>query len=510
MAQDSISLALIAVFIFWEICEFYKTKKKIASYRDIFPSDKSNSHYYTIKVENGYNKNAQIYTDHKSELFHNIIGTINKYLDSNYGSISDYHLMKDVVDRNREVKESELETIIPFPQYIGLIGTMLGIFYGVGILVYDNGLDNLMSGKITALADSGITGLLGGVALAVLTSAVGIGLTMRSSYLFKEAKKAVESNENSFLGWIQAELLPNLTTDMSTALIEMTRNLSRFNETFAENTRKLDITLARVNTSYREQTRLIESIEQIGINKIVKANIEVYEKLKGCTDEIGMIAESLESSSEYLKQVRLLTNKLNKADERAKTWEKMGEFFNQEIKQFEKRRGFIAEAVGDVDRQLEKSFKHLQEQSDNGIKGFREHIIDQTKRLETAMNEQEQVLNTKLEQMQKSIDMRNENLSKVFTQIEVVAKTLPAEVNRYAKEFSNLTEIRRGIVDLKSAVSKTANEKKETVVVSDANFKLPLMIKIAIYVIAICCLIAIAKEFYPYVKEFMSNTKLLE
>ena len=78
MAQDSISLALIAVFIFWEICEFYKTKKKIASYRDIFPSDKSNSHYYTIKVENGYNKNAQIYTDHKSELFHNIIGTINK------------------------------------------------------------------------------------------------------------------------------------------------------------------------------------------------------------------------------------------------------------------------------------------------------------------------------------------------------------------------------------------------------------------------------------------------
>ena len=416
--------------------------------------------------------------------------------------------MKDVVDRNREVKESELETIIPFPQYIGLIGTMAGIFIGVQILVQGDGLDYLLAGKIGALANSGIKGLLGGVALAVITSAVGIGLTMWASHSFKEAKKAVESNENAFLGWIQAELLPNLTTDMSTALIEMTRNLNRFNDTFADNTRKLDVTLARVNTSYREQTRLIESIEQVGINKIVKANIEVYEKLKGCTDEIGMIAESLKSTSEYLKQVRLLSDKLDKADERAKTWEKMGEFFNQEIKQFEKRRGFITEAVGDVDKHLEKSFKHLQEQSENGVKDFRAHIIDQTKRLEVAMNEQEQVLNTKLEQMQKAIDHRNENLSKVFAQIEVVAKTLPAEVNRYAKEFGNLVEIKRSISELKNIVAKVANEKKDTVVVSEANFKIPTTLKIAIYIIAVCCLIALGKEFYPYIQNLIKELNL--
>lgn len=507
MVQDIITWLLIIIFIGWELIVFNETRKKINSYENIFPNKNKQGDYSSVRIEHTSDKAVQIGNNHKSDLFLNIITTINKYLESNFGSVSDYHLMKDVIDRNREVKESEIETVIPFPQYIGLVGTMAGIFIGVQILVMGNGLEKLMAGKINALAESGITGLLGGVALAVVTSAIGIALTMYSSNRFKEAKKTVESNENIFLSWIQAELLPNLTTDMSSAMIEMTRNLSRFNTTFADNTNRLDRTLARVNTSYQEQTRLMEAIERTDVQRIATANIAVYDRLRGCTKEIGMIAETLEASKDYLRLVRCLTDKLDKSEERAKTWEEMGKFFKQEIKQFEKRKGVISGSVGQIDQYLEKSFKHLQETSDKSVQEFRTKLVSQTKVLEDALEEHKKVLNTKLEEMQRGIDQRNQSLSNVFSQLETVVNTLPAEVNRYATEFRNLSEIKRGIVDLKVIMTKIANEKKETVVVSNADFKIPVMIKIAIYIIAVCCIIKIGIESYPYIVEFVKYLK---
>ena len=197
-----VSFIFVLIFAAWELYQFDQVRKLTAHYRNIFP-------YATNQLEFD-SKKLCINSTHNSDLFKNIVRTLNRYLDENSDQVSDYHSMKDVVDRNREVAESEIETLIPFTQYIGLVGTMVGIFFGVVVLVFGNGLSNLMSGSISALASSGVTELLGGVAIAVLTSAIGLGLTMRSSYLFKEAKRVVELRENAFLGWIQAEILTNL------------------------------------------------------------------------------------------------------------------------------------------------------------------------------------------------------------------------------------------------------------------------------------------------------------
>ena len=247
-----ITISLIFIFIGWEVYQFLKTKILINRYQNIFPG--------SIRDSVSLNENLQIENSHDSESFDNIVSTLNRYLDENSEQVSDYHLMKDVVERNREVSESEIETLIPFTQYIGLVGTMIGIFIGVSVLVFGGGVESLMSGSSTALADSGVTDLLGGVALAVISSAVGLGLTMRASYLFKEAKREVELRENNFLSWIQSELLPNLSTDFTSTLVKMTNNLSDFNDTFSTNTKKLDKTLSKVNDSYLGQAKLLEEL----------------------------------------------------------------------------------------------------------------------------------------------------------------------------------------------------------------------------------------------------------
>ena len=104
---------LVAIFIGWEVFQFLNTKQLISRYQNIFPE--------SIKETVTLKKDLQIETIHTSEIFENIVSTLNRYLDENSEQVSDYHLMKDIVARNREISESEIETLIPFTQYIGLV-----------------------------------------------------------------------------------------------------------------------------------------------------------------------------------------------------------------------------------------------------------------------------------------------------------------------------------------------------------------------------------------------------
>lgn len=495
-----VSIFFVVVFAVWELRQFNKVRILTNRYRNIFPEGTDQLDFDSRRL--------CINSTHESKLFRNIVHTLNRYLGENSDQVSDYHLMKDVVDRNREVAESEIETLIPFTQYIGLVGTMTGIFFGVVVLVFGNGLENLMSGEMSALANSGVTELLGGVAIAVLTSALGLGLTMRSSYLFKEAKREVELRENAFLGWIQAEMLPNLSTDMTTTLVKMTNNLRDFNSTFSSNTAKLDRTLAKVNDSYTGQARLLEVLERVDVKKVAMANVQVYEKLKNCTDEIGMIGDALKASRLYLQQVRELTEKLDKMDERARTWEKMAKFFEKEINEIERRKAAISEAVGNVDERLRESFEHLGRTAKAKSDEVAEKIIDENSKLDNALSQQEELLNRKLGEMSDAIDRRNKKLSDVFASLEQLTKTLPAEMQRYTHELSNLSDIKKGIAGLEKAIVQSASSRvvtRDGVIVTPPSTKMPLMLKIAIYIIALYSFIMMVKEMYPVVTDLISK-----
>lgn len=496
-----VTFILIAVFIAWEVYQFVNTQKLVRRYQNIFPD--SVEEYLTL------NDNIQIETGYNSEAFDNIVSTLNRYLDENSEQVSDYHLMKDVVDRNREISESEIETLIPFTQYIGLVGTMIGIFIGVSILVFGGGVESLMSGSSSALSDSGVTDLLGGVALAVISSAVGLGLTMRASYLFKEAKREVELRENNFLSWIQSELLPNLSTDFTSTLVKMTNNLSDFNETFSTNTQKLDKTLSKVNDSYLGQAKLLEELERIDITNIAAANVKVYRNLKNCTEEIGMLTASLKDARLYVEAVRELTSRLGEADERVKTWEKMGQFFEKEINEIEKRKAFISEAVGNVDEKLESSFSQLGRLSKDKVDKIAEKIVDQNEKLDQAMSMQHNILENKLKQMSDAIEERNKRLAETFEYLDQIVKALPEQMRQSSSELANLSKIKQGIDELQKTVEENSGNSITTdsgAVITTPKQKFPWKVKLAIYLIAFYCLIQIIKEIVLTVINISSNS----
>ena len=81
-------------------------------------------------------------------------------------------------------------------------------------------------------------------------------------------------------------------------------------------------------------------------------------------------------------------------------------------------------------------------------------------------------------------------------------------MQKYTRELSTLTDIKRGIADLEKTIIETAKSKvvtKEGVIVTPPRNKMPLLLKIAIYIIALYSLIMIVKEMSPIVTALISK-----
>lgn len=316
-------------------------------------------------------------SQHSNPIFNEIQDSINSYLNVNKSGVSDFHLMKDIVDRNCDSQEEEINTQIPIPLYLGLVGTMIGILIGIGYLWISGGLGDLLNAGNGSSGAKGVEALLGGVALAMIASIVGISLTTRGSLVAKEAKAKVEKNKHIFLSWIQAELLPNLSNDTAQTLEKMSQNLVAFNNTFSTNTSDLGKALSQVNESYRLQTQLLNAVKQFADKDINIKNLQLYNALKNSSEEIGVLASYLNNVNSYLANVKALNEKLDTNEQRTRAIEEMLTFFKTEATQIEARKGAIAKAVGTIDETLQEALSKL-----------KDHATDQLEELKKTTSKQ--------------------------------------------------------------------------------------------------------------------------
>jgi hypothetical protein len=129
-----ISLAILAFVLFIQYKYYRETKKDIQSLGDfidhqnldideeeiIIPETNEEEVISVIEYKNKDNKEMG-----------SVVSSINKYLISNRGSISDFNIIRDMVDRNIEVVENRIQNKISLPLYIGLLGTMVSIVVGL-------------------------------------------------------------------------------------------------------------------------------------------------------------------------------------------------------------------------------------------------------------------------------------------------------------------------------------------------------------------------------------------
>lgn len=356
-----------------------------------------------------------------NNVFTSIKQSINKYLGNNTGSVIDFQLLKDAVDRHCDSVEDDISAQTPVPLYCGLAGTMAGVIFGLfplvrqGALLFLLGGANFTGGAVSAAtAATGINDLLTGVAWAMVSSICGILLTTISSLLFKSHKLKEESGKNSFLAWMQSSLLPELPSDTSEALNHLVTNLNKFNKVFEKNTAELKNTLRHVNEVYQTQDDIIQAVRDMDVMRMAQANVQVLHELQECTAQIGELREYLNNVNQYTATIREFTTRFDTESDRLHVLEEIRDFFAR-------HKGEIATDVADADNALQTALSELRNSSHSSLTEFNRGIVEQSETFKSTLQHEKEVFERIAQDMQTRFSAQLEQMPMLQQNIEKIA-----------------------------------------------------------------------------------------
>ena len=302
------------------------------------------------------------------------------YIYFGTSAATDFNLIKDIVERNLDAEEEEINHTVTVPLYLGLMGTMMGIVFGLInlFLVSDPN------------ADFDIKAFLGGVSIAMFASFWGLFCTVgNSSFILKAAKRNLESNKNIFYTFLQTELLPVINQSISNSIYSLHANLVKFNDGFATNLDRLYGLLTKNHDALIAQERILEVLENIDINEYSRANVKVLAELKSGIEQLAKfnqylnslnylvngtsrLTESFESLLNRSDNFKLLAEKL---DLRVEESNKLIQFLNGHFSQLDERGRLIKEAVVDVEDTMIKSLGQLETHTQTKIDAIKQITI---------------------------------------------------------------------------------------------------------------------------------------
>lgn len=429
-----IVIPLILVIVCFQIRVFLQANRKIDVFRSIFPGSK---HAYSISkasitlsedvIEEDmpeYESNeiweeetfhgrlpsvrevevSQIEVQGDNPTMNSIKDALNMYLQKNNGAVSDFALMKDVVERYCGAEEEEITVMQPIPLYMGLMGTMIGIIVGISIIAANGGVEKLTN----------VSSMMSCVAIAMIASLVGIVFTTLISWRSKGAKTQVESYKNEFYSWLQTELLPVLSGNTVTALSLLQANLMTFNQTFKGNIKEFDNVLANVRQVSRDQADALGAISRIDINRVAQANVTVLRELQRSTGQIERFNQYLTQVNGYLDAVNSLNNNLNNHLDRTAAIERMGAFFEREIEQVQNREEYLRGVVSSIDSSLEQSFDQMVSSMSTYFGELRNRSASEIDTVRQAYEQQQRAFVQKLQEQQEAVSTKTEELNKIL------------------------------------------------------------------------------------------------
>lgn len=438
-----------------------------------------------------------------NDIFESIINSINKYLGNNSGSVIDFGLLKDAVDRHCDSVENDISTQTPIPLYWGLAGTMAGVILGLWDLLSSNAILSLMGsgvGEISVNAQQaarGIDSLLSGVAWAMGASICGIVLTTINSILFKKCKLEEETGKNSFLAWMQSELLPELPSDTSDALNRLVKNLNEFNSTFASNTTNLGNALNAVNQSYAIQADIIQAVHDMDVMKMAKANVRVLEELKECTDKLEKFNVYLSDIEGYTDAIHRFEEQFTDQAERLYVLEEIRDFF-------QRHKSEIAKTTADADKVLQDALGDLRTHTTINVNELQNRFVMQSEEFKKILQQEKEAFEEFITSMRSQFDGQISQMPQLARQLEGIS-AIPSHLDKLLDkiEKSNskmVSEIARTLNNVTSPSHFTVgNDHNGQIIMSSSST--PSWMKwggfCALVIIAIACIFNIVIYFFP-------------
>jgi len=440
---------IIILIICIQIFFFIKNLLRMNQFSKIFSEESS----WSLRRNQQTNFVDGVYGAGNS-IFESIKNSINKYLEKNAGSVIDFGLLKDAVDRHCDSVENDIATQTPIPLYWGLAGTMAGVILGLWDLLGSNAILTLMSssaGEIdpnSAKAAEGINALLRGVAWAMGASIVGIIFTTFNSILFKRCKLTEENGKNSFLAWMQSELLPELPSDTSQALNNLVKNLNKFNNTFKENTSNLGNALNAVNHSYAIQANIIKAVHDMDVMKMAKANVQVLKELKECTDKLEAFNEYLDNVEGYTKAIHRFESQFGEQADRLHILEEIRDFFRR-------HKSEIAKTTADADKTLQESLEQIKESTSENVNEMQKRFVEQSEHFKKILEDEKDSFERFMTQMNAQFSVQMYHMPQLAKQLEEIS-SIPVRLDKL------IDKVEKSNTKLASDISFALNQSIQT------------------------------------------------
>lgn len=437
-------------------------------------------------------------------IFESIKNSINKYLGNNSGSVIDFGLLKDAVDRHCDSVENDIATQTPIPLYWGLAGTMAGVIIGLTDLLKSDAILTLMgsSGGVINVASqnaaTGINALLSGVAWAMLASIIGILLTTANSLLFKRCKLKEESGKNSFLAWMQSELLPELPSDTSQALNNLVKNLNKFNNTFRENTSNLGDALNAVNQSYAIQADIIKAVHDMDVMKMAKANVRVLQELKECTDKLEAFNEYLNDIEGYTTAIHRFESQFGEQADRLHILEEIRDFFRR-------HKSEIAKTTADADRTLQESLENIKESTSENVNEMQKRFVEQSEHFKKILEDEKEAFERFMTQLNAQFSAQMSHMPQLAKQLEEIS-SIPVRLDKLIDKMEKSNA--KLASDISFALKQSMQTNKVTAHISGeegtiiaTGESMPSWMKwtviSALVIIAVACIFNVVVYFFP-------------
>lgn len=387
---------------------------------------------------------------YRNPYFERINNSINNYVANNESI--DFQLLKDTVDANCDSIEEDIHTQIPIPLYLGLAGTMFGIIFGVGYLWYSGDLNSLLAVTPGSNGQTkGIVVLLGGVAIAMFCSIIGLLFTTVCTYRFKGCKLSIEQRKSDLFTWLQQNLLPEVATDDLQAIGKISRSLQSFNTTFKQHSDDFARTLQSVQTIMTQQQGLAKTVSQMGqdATDMARANAIATQRLEKNAEKLDQFNDYLDSINGYVDEVHKFTEQFKEETLRLEALEEIRDFFMEERNNMKKRNDTMSARVGVFDDSFKKAMQELQNSMTNeteelqkliGLRtiAFDEALKEQKTLFESANNEVISGLREQFGQLPQAVSAIN-NLKELPKQIQ----SLLDEVNTSNQKI--VSELRRAL-----------------------------------------------------------------
>lgn len=394
-----------------------------------------------------------------------IIHQINSYLINNKGAVIDFHLIKDITDRNVEVEENSINSRIPAPLYLGLAGTMFGIIFGLFAIDFD----------VTKDAIQAIQPLIDGVKAAMFASVVGIVITtIFSVRIFKNASYKAEEGKNDFLSKLLSDLLPKINRSKLPEVEILSNKLDLFARNTTDSITKFNEIVKNSSNAIQYEQQLIRDIKQLDVAKISVANVKMFSQLEQMmgsfenfagyynklNKSMGQTSNLLENLREFVARTNHINDVLTEVKEMVGQSKDATDFFNKHIKSFAQYNNAVNESVGTTDSVLQKAIDELKLATLAQIESYNIVVSGHDQKMTVAFDRSIETFSKEMEeQALRAIIAYDDSIPK-FKKLEQLDKLGGIE-NRLAMLESKLSE------------TFTSNTNKLIAAIGGTNIQLP-------------------------------------